>query len=130
MKIAVKSAPTKIPTKSKFRSKFRLDIADREYIERRGLPAIQTHARDFILRRLAPANVKNDGKQTPLQGHPVFKAQHATATCCRGCFYKWYGIPKTKNLTKPEIEMAVSAIMQWIELQYQALLKVTPVKSV
>src|SRR3989338_10464836 len=67
---------------SRFRVRFRLDEKDRAYIEKSGLPKIKKHAYDFIEKRLAPAQPKNDGKQTPFRGHPVFKAQHATATCC------------------------------------------------
>ena len=68
--------------KSDFRSKFKLKPKDREYLEKKGLEVIESHARDFIAKRIAPANIPNDGKQTPTKGHPVFTAQHATATCC------------------------------------------------
>lgn len=47
----------------------------------------EQHARDFISKRI-PAVILNDGKQTPMKNHPVFIAQHATASCCRGCLYK------------------------------------------
>jgi len=46
---------------------------------------IEQHARDFVNECLAPELPKNDGKQTPMKNHPVFIAQHATATCCRKC---------------------------------------------
>lgn len=65
-------------------------------------------------KRLAPAIPQKDGKQTPMKGHPVFLAQHATATCCRGCLEKWYGIAKGKELNKEEIDYIVEVIMQWI----------------
>ncbi|MEW7000701.1 DUF4186 domain-containing protein [Serratia ureilytica] len=77
-----------------FRARFRLNAKDQAYLEGKGLPLILSHARDFIDRRLAAAHPKNDGKQTPMRGHPVFVAQHATATCCRGCLEKWHGIPQ------------------------------------
>ncbi|WP_372584870.1 DUF4186 domain-containing protein, partial [Serratia marcescens] len=79
---------------SPFRARFRLNAKDQAYLEGKGLPLILSHARDFIDRRLAAAHPKNDGKQTPMRGHPVFVAQHATATCCRGCLEKWHGIPQ------------------------------------
>ena len=100
--------------RSKFRARFRLEEEDRDYIAKRGLSQISLHAYDFIRRRLAPADPKNDGKQTPFKGHPVFKAQHATATCCRGCLEKWYGIRKGRILSTKEIETVVGAIMEWI----------------
>ncbi len=59
----------------------------------KGPEIIDRHAADFIRQRLAPAAPINDGKQTPMRGHPVFIAQHATATCCRGCLEKWHAIP-------------------------------------
>lgn len=49
---------------------------------------IRQHAKDFIANREAPAYIANDGKQTPMRGHPVFIAQRATATCCRECMAK------------------------------------------
>ena len=70
---------------SDFRSRFRLGSEEVACIERRGMAVIRRHAEDFVRRRLAPAFIPNDGRQTPMRGHPVFIAQHATACCCRGC---------------------------------------------
>ena len=100
-------------SKSSFRSKFRLNEPDRRYLEERGDVIVQ-HARDFIARRLAPAAPPNDGRQTPWRGHPVFVAQHATATCCRSCLAKWHGIEAGRSLTQEEQAHAVSAIMRWL----------------
>ena len=100
--------------KSKFRSSFKLKDKDFKYIEEKGIEVIRTHAYDFITKRLAPLNIPNDGKQTPWNGHPVFIAQHATATCCRGCLYKWHHIDKNKELTGEEINYIVELIMNWI----------------
>ena len=75
--------------KSKFRSRFHLTEADRKYIAEKGMGTIRSHCEDFIRTRLASANPPNDGKQTPMRGHPVFKAQHACACCCRDCLAKW-----------------------------------------
>ena len=73
------------------------------------------HAQDFIAKRLAPANLPNDGKQTPMRGHPVFIAQHATATCCRGCLFKWHKIAKGKNLSEAEQDDVVEIILAWLK---------------
>ena len=73
-------------SKSAFRSRFHLSKKDKEYIAEKGLATIRKHAEDFVAKRLAPAVIPNDGKQTPMRGHPVFIAQHATGCCCRGCF--------------------------------------------
>lgn len=104
-------------SKSTFRSKFKLDDKDREYIKDKGLGKIREHAYDFIKKRLAPAVIPNDGKQTPMRGHPVFKAQHATATCCRGCLFKWHRIGQNKELTSNEVDYIVNVIMTWITKQ-------------
>ena len=100
--------------KSKFRSKFKLTEKDRKYIQNKGIDTIRQHAIDFIKTRIAPQNPKNDGKQTPMKGHPVFIAQHATATCCRGCIQKWHGIKKGRVLNDQEIEFVVDLVMGWI----------------
>lgn len=103
--------------KSDFRSRFHLTKKDKEYIAEKGLPTIRRHAEDLIAKRLAPAVIPNDGKQTPMRGHPVFLAQHATGCCCRGCFYKWHHIPDGRELTKEEQQYAVAVLMAWIEKQ-------------
>jgi len=102
---------------SSFRSKFRLNQNDLLYIRDKGFETIRRHAFDFIRSRIADPFPKNDGKQTPMRGHPAFIAQHATATCCRNCLQKWHGIKKGQQLTNEEIEYIVEAIMTWIEGQ-------------
>lgn len=103
--------------KSAFRSKFGLTRKDRDYIASKGLNTIEDHALQFISSRVAPDFPKNDGKQTPMRGHPVFIAQHATATCCRGCIQKWHGIKKGKALNEKQIQFILALIMAWIERQ-------------
>lgn len=104
-------------SKSKFRSGFKLKEKEEEYIKEKGMDTIESHAYDFITKRLAPKEIINDGKQTPMKGHPVFIAQHATATCCRGCLYKWHQIRKGKELAQKEIKYVVDLIMEWIKRQ-------------
>ena len=104
---------------SRFRRRFALGAKDREYLDKKGLSTVLEHARDLIARRLAPAAPANDGRQTPFRGHPVFVAQHATATCCRGCLAKWHGIPKGHALTAEERAYILSVIRRWIVAQEQ-----------
>ena len=104
-------------SRSTFRSRFRLSQKDRDYISAKGLETIRRHARDFVAKRLAPAVIPNDGRQTPMRGHPVFIAQHATGCCCRGCFAKWHHIPVGRQLTEEEQNYAVGVLMAWIEKQ-------------
>ncbi|MCD7751527.1 MAG: ATP-dependent RecD-like DNA helicase [Lachnospiraceae bacterium] len=102
---------------SKFRSSFSLKANDIAYVKEKGMDTIRSHAQDFVSKRLAPAEPANDGKQTPMKGHPVFIAQHATATCCRGCLEKWHRIPKGSELTAEQQEYVVNVLMEWIERQ-------------
>lgn len=104
-------------SKSDFRKKFKLSQKDRLYLEQKGFDTIRSHAVDFIEKRIAPADIPNDGKQTPMRGHPVFTAQHATATCCRGCINKWHRFPKDVQLTKEQQKYLVDLIMEWIKRQ-------------
>jgi hypothetical protein len=106
--------------RSRFRQRFRLGPAERGYLATRGLSTVLAHAADFIARRLAPAQPRNDGRQTPMRGHPVFIAQHATATCCRGCLAKWHGIPAGRPLDAAEQAHAVAAIARWLRHQEEA----------
>lgn len=106
-------------SKSKFRSGFKLKEKDILYIREKGLDKIENHAYDFINNRLKDVTTIKDGKQTPMKGHPVFVAQHATATCCRGCLEKWHKISKNKVLMDDEIDYVVKIIMMWIKNNYK-----------
>lgn len=103
--------------RSKFRSRFRLGPKERAYLEAKSLGMILEHAREFLQQRLAPAEPVNDGRQTPMRGHPAFVAQHATATCCRGCLAKWHRIPPGVELTDTQLDYVVSVLARWIERQ-------------
>ena len=105
---------------SAFRRRFRLAARERDYLRTRGKETVLMHARAFVAQRLAPARPANDGKQTPFRGHPVFVAQHATATCCRGCLSKWHGIPAGRPLTADEQGHVVAAIERWLDTQLPA----------
>ena len=101
-------------SQSPFRSRFHLSAADRAYALEKGDAILRAHAQGFITARLAPAVIPNDGKQTPMKGHPVFVAQHACACCCRGCLEKWHHIPRSRALTEIEMTRIVNLIMAWI----------------
>lgn len=103
--------------RSPFRQRFRLGARERAYLGARGLPTVLEHAADFVAQRLAPAEPRNDGKQTPMRGHPAFIAQHATATCCRGCLAKWHRIPQGRAMDASEQAHAVAAIARWLQQQ-------------
>ena len=100
---------------SDFRAKFHLSQKDKDYITEKGIETIRIHAAEFVRTRLAPAKLPNDGKQTPMRGHPVFIAQHACACCCRGCLEKWYRVPQGKELTDVQQEKIVNLLICWIE---------------
>ena len=105
--------------KSTFRAKFHLTEKDRQYVKDKGMDTVREHAAAFVRRRLAPAVIPNDGKQTPMRGHPVFVAQHATACCCRGCLQKWYKVPKNKKLSLVQQQKIVNLLMAWIEKELE-----------
>ena len=99
---------------SKFRSSFHLNEKDKEYVRSKDMNVIRSHAADFIRTRLAPAVIPNDGKQTPMRGHPVFLAQHATACCCRSCLSKWHHIALGAALTAEQQEYVVGMLLYWL----------------
>ncbi|MFE7313762.1 DUF4186 domain-containing protein [Streptomyces sp. NPDC057555] len=101
-----------------FRAKFRLYGRDRAVVDLRGIATVRKHAEELIDRRLAPAEPYKDGRQTPYRGHPVFVAQHATATCCRTCLSRWHGIPVGRELEKAQRDYVVEVICRWIVGQY------------
>ena len=99
---------------SKFRSRFHLNDQMISYLDSKGYRKIKEHGLQFIQEKLVPAYPKNDGKQTPMKGHPIFIAQHACACCCRGCLEKWHHIKKGRELTNNEINYIISLLMEWI----------------
>ena len=103
--------------KSKFRSRFRFSETDRKYIAEKGMETIRRHAGDFVRTRLAPACPPNDGRQTPMRGHSVFKAQHACACSCRSCLEKWWKVPKGTDIPPERQSRIVDFLMAWIERQ-------------
>lgn len=105
--------------RSKFRSRFGPGEREIKYLKDKGLGAIVEHARDFVVKRLADAEPSNDGKQTPMRNHPVFIAQHATATCCRKCLAKWHRIAKGKALAPEEVDYVVAVIERWLTSSVQ-----------
>ncbi len=99
----------------RFRAKFRLVGRERALVLLRGRDAIREHAGELIAQRVAPAAPRNDGKQTPYRGHPVFVAQHATATCCRTCLERWHELPKGVDLNAEQRSYVVDVICRWID---------------
>ena len=103
-----------------FRAKFHLRGRERALVQLRGMETVRAHALDLIGTRLAPAEPYKDGRQTPWRGHPVFVAQHATATCCRSCLLRAHGIPKGRELGPDEQGYVVDVICRWIEREFGA----------
>lgn len=101
--------------KSDFRSSFRLRRRELAYFQEKGIETIMQHAADLLAVRLFPADIPNDGKQTPMKNHPVFIAQHATGCCCRSCLEKWHRIPKGRALSEEEKKYVLSVIRAWLE---------------
>ena len=106
--------------RQRFRARFHLRGRERALVELRGMEVVRAHAEQFVDTRLAPAAPRNDGKQTPYRGHPVFVAQHATATCCRTCLARNHGIGAGVALTGDERRYVVDVICRWIETDFAA----------
>lgn len=104
-------------SRSDFRRRFRLRGPELAYLRGRGIQAVMEHAAGFIATRLAVAEPANDGRQTPMRNHPAFVAQHATATCCRGCLQKWHRIPKGRALTEEETAHVLAVMERWLRGQ-------------
>lgn len=104
---------------STFRSRFHLSETEKEYVRQKGMETIRRHAKDFIRQRLAPVGLQNDGRQTPMHGHPVFVAQHACACCCRKCLQKWYRVPVDVPLNAKMQQQIVDLLLAWIEREMQ-----------
>lgn len=102
---------------SSFRRRFRLRGKELDYFREKGMEVILEHAADFIEKRLAAAEPLNDGRQTPMRHHPVFIAQHATATCCRGCLEKWHGIAKGHAFSLEEKQYVLEVLREWLSRQ-------------
>ena len=116
-------------SRSAFRQRFRLLEPEWGYLRRKGLDKVLEHAAEFIEQRLAPAEPANDGKQTPFRHHPVFIAQHATATCCRGCLEQWHSIQKGRPLTNKEKEYILLVLKTWLGNQASHDDALTPVQA-
>jgi hypothetical protein len=94
-----------------------------DYINEKGMDVVKSHTVDFIKEKLQPANPENDGKQTPMKGHPTFMAMHACACCCRGCLEKWHHIEKGRELTKDECNYIYKLLITWIIKEYENYMK-------
>jgi hypothetical protein len=99
-----------------FRRSFELGQMELLQLEKYGWPLIREHAEKLVRERLSKT-VEHDTKQTPYHGHPVFIAQHATATCCRKCLFKWHRIPFYRDLTDAEVRLCTGMILRWISAQ-------------
>ena len=99
---------------SSFRRKFRLQGRELAYLQTWGLPHVMKQAEELIRKRVAPAVIPNDGRQTPWRNHPVFVAQHATATCCRGCLEKTHAIARGHQLSEEELRHVLAVLERWL----------------
>ncbi len=85
---------------------------ERKVLEDKGYVEMRNFVYDVIEKRLD--SPFNDGAQTPKSGHPVFIAQHATATCCRKCLHKWHQVPRHRVLNDEEKMFIAGLVLRWI----------------
>jgi len=67
-----------------------------------------------LVQIIVASSSKNTNASTHVK-NPI--AQHATATCCRKCIYKWHGIEKGRALNVEEVDVVEVLIMGWIAPQ-------------
>ena len=76
-------------SRSNFRSRFHLKAQDKQYIREKGWNTIADHAADFVSKRLAPAEPKNDGRCSsrsmlpPAAAAAVWRNGMASRRACR-----------------------------------------------
>ncbi len=92
-------------------------MTEKNDLQQKTMGVVLAHARALLEARIAPANPPNDGKQTPMLGHPVFVAQHATASCCRGCLAKWHGIERGSALNDSQIKYLILVIERLLKAE-------------
>ena len=102
--------------RSPFRRKFHLSRLDRMILEQKGMEKIREDAKALLSKTLQSPSTD---ARVPYNGHPVFTAQHATATCCRECLFKWHRIPVFRELTEKEIEYLTGLVVRWIEKEHE-----------
>ena len=95
----------------------RVHLGPREYAlaERKGIETLKAEARKIVLTRISELRGVSDGRQTPMRGHPVFLAQHATGICCRDCVLEWHGIPKRGVMSAKQLNHLHSVLAAWLE---------------
>lgn len=120
MLAAITAARQKGYKSNRFRQSFRLNFNDKKIIEEQGYLELEKQAKEIIRNRLK-IKPSNDGKQTPYRGHPIFKAQHATACCCRKCVQKWHRIPAYRELNNQEMHQLVNTVMTWIRKEMKGV---------
>jgi len=108
------------------------------YALRRGRSGLHERFRHFLSGKFAatpgefPEPVPVDGPG--LHASPLHYARHATACCCRRCFYYWYGVARDRALLESELEFATGLCMRYIELKLPDLgetpMQVPPLRGV
>jgi hypothetical protein len=101
--------------RSRFRRRQRLGEREIALLRALGVEVVLHHARELLAERLFVPRPRDDGRQTPMRGHPAFVAQHATASCCRRCLARWHRIPAGRALTAEEEEHVLAALRRWLE---------------
>lgn len=106
---------------SDYRAEIDLGPEDMDYVNSRGFDMMVRHAHDFVERRLGPARPRNEGKQTPLKGHPLFLAQHATGADSRAALSEYHGIAEGKKLSRQQMDYVTDVVLRWLEERLAAL---------
>lgn len=105
--------------KTKYRRQYVLSPKLKEYCRQTGMEKLRRKAFEIVREKVSSPYYKGEGRQTPLDGHPIYIAMHATGTCCRTCLEVWHSIVSGRRLTEKDIIYIVDTIMEWIKRQLE-----------
>lgn len=98
-------------------SKPRLHEHDVALIREMGIAELKDQARDIVEQKLRE-QPKNDGKQTPTAGNPIYKAMHACNCASRKELSRAHRMAAGRDLTDRQIDSVVNLLVRWMVREY------------
>lgn len=105
----------KLPGRDK--SKPRLQEHDVALIRELGIKELKDQAREVVKNKLEE-QPKNDGRQTPTAGNPIYKAMHACKASSRKELSKAHRMAAGRDLTERQIDSIVNLLVRWMVREY------------
>ena len=98
-------------------TKPKLTEHDVRLIKENGIDELKKQARKIVVNKLEE-QPKNDGKQTPTAGNPIYKAMHACKASSRKELSKAHRIAAGRDLTERKIDSIVNLLVRWMVREY------------